>query len=66
MEYSIPIPQGNPGMEWNLEYSMVEPTSKIIRRTLSSVVRCACMVRYGMLYIMLDAPHSKVFFAFWQ
>ncbi len=28
MENSIPIPQGKPGMEWNLEYSMVEPTSK--------------------------------------
>jgi len=32
MENSIPIPQGKPGMEWNgmewnLEYSMVEPTS---------------------------------------
>ena len=33
MENSIPIPQGKPGMEWNgmewnLEYSMVEPTSR--------------------------------------
>jgi hypothetical protein len=31
-----------------------------------SVVRCACMVRYGTSYVMLDAPHGKVFFAFWQ
>jgi hypothetical protein len=37
MENSIPIPQGKPGMEWNgmewnLEYSMVEPTSKFLIR----------------------------------
>jgi hypothetical protein len=37
MEYSIPIPRGKSGMErngmeWNLEYSMVEPTSKVVRR----------------------------------
>ena len=46
MENSIPIPQGKPGMEWNgmewnLEYSMVEPTSNIIagsRRVLATAV----------------------------
>ena len=36
MENSIPIPQGKPGMEWNgiwnLEYSMVEPTSNFMHR----------------------------------
>ena len=35
MEYSIPIPRGKcgiewDGMEWNMEYSMVEPTSTLV------------------------------------
>ena len=40
MEYSIPIPRGKSGMErngmeWNLEYSMVEPTSRNLDRDLA-------------------------------
>ena len=62
MENSIPIPQGKPGtewngMEWNLEYSMVEPTS-----TKKVGVGVLCRVRYSLrkLHRVLTYNNSTI------